>query len=84
MPRIPSWDRYYPAVGYSPAQVAALQQTINAADAELVVVATPMDLTTLMTLNKPVVRARYEFAEVDPGVLAEQIDRFLQRIGLRT
>ncbi|MFO1431614.1 MAG: cyclic 2,3-diphosphoglycerate synthase [Candidatus Competibacteraceae bacterium] len=73
-----------PAVGYSPAQVAALQQTLNAAAADIVVAATPMDLTTLMTLNKPVVRARYEFAEVDPGILSEQIDRFLQRVGLRT
>ncbi len=43
-----------------------------------------MALITVMTLNKPVVRARYEFTEVDSGVLAEQIGRFLQRMGLRT
>jgi len=73
-----------PAVGYSPAQLAELQQTINSADADIVVVATPIDLAAVIHLNKPVVRARYEFAEIDTGVLSEQIDRFLQRIGLRT
>jgi predicted GTPase len=71
-----------PAVGYSAAQLADLQQTINQTIADVVVAATPVNLTALLDLNKPVVRARYEFAEGDdrPG-LADQVQAFLDRLG---
>ena len=66
-----------PAVGYSQSQLEALRQTINGARAELVVSATPIDLAALIALDKPVVRARYEFVDSEiPGVAAE-LDRFL-------
>jgi len=56
-----------PALGYTPAQLAALERTINAADAEVVVAATPIDLAQLIR-EQPVVRACYEFVDVDePG-----------------
>ena len=66
-----------PAVGYSPAQLEALAASINAADADLVIAATPVDLAALLRLNKPVVRARYEFADAAPPGLEAQIDAFL-------
>jgi predicted GTPase len=67
-----------PAVGYYPSQLQALRETINAADADLVVSATTADLSGLMDLNKPIVRARYEFDEVgDPG-LGEVVETFLR------
>jgi predicted GTPase len=53
-----------PATGYSREQLDALRQTINATPADLVVSATPIDLAALIQVHKPVVRARYEFAEV--------------------
>lgn len=43
--------------------------TLNAVAADLVVAATPCDLAALLALNKPVVRARYEFVDLErPGV----------------
>jgi predicted GTPase len=58
-----------PAMGYSHAQIDALRETLNACDAELIVAGTPVDLAALMPLNKPVIRARYEFAELEqPGL----------------
>ena len=71
-----------PAEGYSPAQLEALRQTINATQADVVVAATPIDLGALVNINKPIVRARYEFAEVETPGLAGQIDRFLARLKL--
>jgi predicted GTPase len=65
-----------PAEGYSRAQLEALRETINAADADVVVAATPIDLAALIRIDKPVVRARYEFAEVESPGLAGEIDRF--------
>ncbi|HYX63652.1 MAG TPA: cyclic 2,3-diphosphoglycerate synthase [Burkholderiales bacterium] len=50
-----------PAVGYSPEEREALAETLNAAEAELVVAATPVDLSRVLRLSKPVLRARYEF-----------------------
>jgi len=66
-----------PAMGYSPAQLEALRQTINNARADVVVAATPIDLAALIDLNKPVVRARYEFIDSDTPGLAAELDRFL-------
>ena len=66
-----------PAMGYSPKQLADLQATINGSDAEAVISGTPSDLSHLMELNKSVVQARYEFAEVGEPKLSDVIDQFL-------
>jgi predicted GTPase len=71
-----------PAMGYSPAQLAALARSIDAAPADVVVSGTPIDLAALVRLAKPVVRARYEMAEVEEPGLGGEIDRFLARAGL--
>lgn len=77
--RYPHIGAVLPAVGYSPAQLMALRDTLNAADAEVVVSATPCDLAALIGINKPVVRARYEYAEMDAPGLGEWVGAFLRR-----
>ena len=74
----PHIGKVLPAVGYSAAQLAALRTTINDADADAVVSATPADLAHLLNLNKQVVRARYEFAEVDEPRLSSIVDAFVE------
>jgi predicted GTPase len=54
-----------PAMGYSPRQLREFEQMINAADADVVVIATPADLARLVTINKPVVRVRYDIVEAE-------------------
>ncbi len=66
-----------PAVGYSAAQLAALEATINAAAVEIVVAATPIDIGHLVRINPPVVRARYGFADAGTPTLGSLIDGFL-------
>jgi len=68
-----------PATGYSPAQLEALRRTINRAAADVVVSATPIDLAALLELNKPLVRARYEFEDAESPGLAAEVERFLAR-----
>lgn len=68
-----------PALGYSPSQLDALRQTINAAAVDVVVAATPCDLGALITIDKPVVRVRYEFAEVGESKLSDLVQAFLLR-----
>jgi len=51
-----------PAMGYSDGQIADLEATINASDADLVVIGTPLDLGALIRIEKPFVWATYEAA----------------------
>jgi predicted GTPase len=59
-----------PAVGYSAHQVADLEKTINASDADLVVIATPIDLSRIVKIDKPTVRVTYEYRDVGEPTLA--------------
>jgi predicted GTPase len=76
--RYPHIGKVLPAMGYSQKQRADLQATINGSQADVVISATPSDLTHLMTLNKPVIRARYEFAEVGEPKLGALVETFLR------
>ncbi|MDJ0728007.1 MAG: cyclic 2,3-diphosphoglycerate synthase [Prochloraceae cyanobacterium] len=82
------YDRYphigpiLPAMGYFPAQLKALEATINNADVDVIVAATPSDLNSLMKLNKPVVKARYEFSETGKPSLSTLVEEFLTRNNL--
>lgn len=71
-----------PAMGYGAAQLADLARTIDATPADVVVSATPIDLAALISVNKRIVRARYEFAEVEDPGLTGIVDDYLQRSGL--
>ncbi len=82
--RYPHIGRVLPAVGYGPEQLEALRQTINRAIADVVVSATPIDLAALIRLEKPVVRARYEYADAGEPTLGAVVDAFLaQRASVR-
>ncbi len=52
-----------PAMGYSRRQVQDMETTINNADCDLVLFATPIDLTRLIKINKPTLRVRYEYSD---------------------
>ncbi|MGH2655560.1 MAG: cyclic 2,3-diphosphoglycerate synthase [Actinomycetota bacterium] len=54
-----------PAEGYSPQQLAEMEATITAADADVVVIATPIDLRHLIRITKPAVRVSYGLREVE-------------------
>jgi predicted GTPase len=66
-------------MGYGDVQLRELETALNAARADVVLAATPIDLTRILTLTKPVVRVRYELEEVEGpslrGLLQPVIDR---------
>jgi predicted GTPase len=78
------YDRYphigpvLPAMGYGDSQLMELEATINAAPADVVVAATPADLAALIRTNKPVIRARYEYADAGEPTLDQALERFLK------
>ncbi len=69
--KYPTTGTVLPAMGYGEAQIRELEATINAADADLVIVATPIDLTRLIRVNKPVQRVRYELQEIGQPTLVD-------------
>lgn len=52
-----------PAMGYSQQQIAEMEQTIDAVPCDVVIIATPVDLTRVARFSKPSVRVRYELEE---------------------
>lgn len=62
-----------PAMGYGAAMIAELEATIQAVPAEVVVVGTPIDLTHVLQVAQPIVRARYEFQDVGSPTLGDLI-----------
>ena len=53
-----------PAMGYFEQQLEDLEATINNTDCDIVVSATPIDITRLVKVNKPIVRVKYELEEI--------------------
>ena len=69
----PNARKILPAMGYSEAQVRELEATINAADADVVVEGTPIDLRRILEVDKPIANVRYELEELEPGVIEEMV-----------
>jgi predicted GTPase len=65
-----------PALGYGEKQVADLEATINATDADAVVIATPIDLARIVKINKPTVRVSYELKEIEGPSFEEILKNF--------
>ena len=66
-----------PAMGYGAEQVRDLEATIEASGADAVVVGTPIDLSRVLTVSKPLTRARYELREQVPGLLEQAVRKAL-------
>ncbi|MFB6078914.1 MAG: GTPase [Halarchaeum sp.] len=66
-------DDVLPAMGYSEDQIADLEATIDAADPDVVLAGTPIDLAAVVDVDAPVVRARYDvaFRDTDPAALLD-------------
>lgn len=60
-----------PAMGYGVDQMKDLEETINNMDVDLVVSGTPIDLSRIIKINKPLQRVRYELQEIGRPTLVD-------------
>lgn len=67
-----------PALGYFGKQLKDLEETINNADVDIVVSATPIDLNRIVKSNKPILRVYYELQEIGKPTLEDVIKKFLE------
>jgi len=75
-------DLILPAMGYGEKQMKELEETINNADADVVVSGTPIDLNRVVKVNKPIVRVRYELDEIGKPDLEDVLTEFLKKHNL--
>lgn len=61
--KYPDIGTLLPAMGYGDEQVKDLEETINAVDCDVVVSGTPIDITRIVNVNKPIVRVQYDLKE---------------------
>jgi len=76
----PHLGNVLPAMGYSDEMLADLRETIDAADVDLVVAGTPIDLAHVVETRHPVRRARYEVEEVGRPTLADVLAPLLRLV----
>jgi predicted GTPase len=69
-----------PAMGYGDKQTKELEETINNADVDLVIIGTPIDLRRVCKINKPAVRVTYELEEIGEPTFDQIIDDFLKKM----
>jgi predicted GTPase len=77
--KYPNAKGILPAMGYSDAQIADLQATIEATPCDVVVSGTPIDITRVLKVSKPMVRVAYDLAEPKPGQIAEVVKKALAK-----
>ena len=66
----PHIEQLLPAMGYGEAQMRDLAETINRADCDSVVIATPINLARVIDIKKPATRIEYALQEIgSPNVV---------------
>jgi predicted GTPase len=77
--KYPTTGAVLPAMGYGAAQMEELAETIRATPADLVLIATPIDLRGLIEFTTPALRVRYELQEIGEPNLDMIVGEFLAR-----
>lgn len=72
--KYPTTGKVLPAMGYGDHQIKELEETINRAEVDLVLIGTPIDLNRIININKPSQRVRYELQEIGKPTLEELLN----------
>jgi predicted GTPase len=81
--KYPHLEDVLPAMGYGKKQVEELQQTINKADVDAIVIGTPIDLNRIVKIDKPNTRVRYDLQEIGKPNLEDVLLEFVKKHGLK-
>ncbi|TDB39529.1 MAG: GTPase [Actinobacteria bacterium] len=79
----PHLTEVLPAMGYSAEQLRDLELTIAGTDCDVVIVATPIDLSRLITIPQPTVRATYAVTDASEPTIDDIVAAFCDKHGLR-
>lgn len=79
----PNIGTLLPAMGYGDQQVKDLEATIDKTPCDAVVIATPIDLTRIVKINKPTVKVGYDLQEIGQPDLSQAVNDFIQKNKLK-
>lgn len=77
-----TYDKYshlstiLPAMGYGAQQVKDMEETVRLVDCDVVLSATPIDLTRVLKIDKPIVRVSYDLQEIGSPTLKDVLAKF--------
>jgi len=66
-------EEVLPAMGYSERQIKDLEETLNRVPADVIVSGTPINISRLVKVSKPIVRVMYELEEIGKPTLKDVI-----------
>ncbi|MFW9877744.1 MAG: cyclic 2,3-diphosphoglycerate synthase [Candidatus Thorarchaeota archaeon] len=75
----PQITEIVPAMGYNDQQIKDMEDTLNKADAEVIVDGSPIDLEKLIKSNKPIVRVSYDIEALKSPTIEEILDNFIKQ-----
>ncbi len=78
----PNIGTLLPAMGYGDEQVRDLEKTIENTPCDSVVIATPIDLSRIVKINKPTVKVGYDLQEIGTPNLTGILDEFVKKHNL--
>ncbi|MFP4023460.1 MAG: cyclic 2,3-diphosphoglycerate synthase [Thiohalospira sp.] len=79
----PNIGTLLPAMGYGEQQIKDLEATIDKTPCDVVVIATPIDLTRIVKINKPTVKIGYDLQEIGQPDLAQAVNDFIVKKNLK-
>ncbi|MBI9054072.1 MAG: hypothetical protein JEY96_09675 [Bacteroidales bacterium] len=79
----PNIGTLLPAMGYGNQQIRDLEATIDKTPCDVVVIATPIDLTRIVKINKPTVKVGYDLQEIGTPDLKQAVNDFIQKNNLK-
>jgi len=71
-----------PSTGYSPEQIADLNETLRRMDVDAIVLGTPADISKLLKVGVPVLKVYWELRVVEGPSIEELVDELLERVGV--
>ncbi|PKP45572.1 MAG: GTPase [Bacteroidetes bacterium HGW-Bacteroidetes-11] len=78
----PNIGTLLPAMGYGDEQIRDLEKSIENTPCDAVVIATPIDLSRIVKINKPTVKVGYDLQEIGTPNLTGILDEFVKKHNL--
>jgi len=75
----PQITEIIPAMGYNDQQIKDMEDTLNKAEAEVIIDGSPIDLEKLIKSNKPIVRVSYDIEAIKSPTIEEVLDNFINK-----
>jgi predicted GTPase len=75
----PQIGNLLPAMGYGEEQIRDLKATIERTECDSVIIATPIDLTRVIQINKPNTRVEYSLQEIGRPDMDDVLKAFIEK-----